>query len=207
MDENGGLLKSMFIGVAGGTGAGKSTLCTSLMDTYPDRIGLIQLDDYFKPEREVPIHAGHSNWDHPDAIYFDKLVKDLENLSDGESIIANTKNDRLNPEYVRTGKRIAAEFHPKEIMLVEGFLVLFEERIRNLLTTSIWLEGSHEVRWKRRVHFKNNDYEENVLPVMYKKFALPSKKFAEHIFDAEKLNAGEIFKLAESICLQYITKA
>ena len=57
-------MKPVFIGVAGGTGAGKSALCTALMDKYPDKIGLIQLDDYFRPSAEVPKFKRHTNWHH-----------------------------------------------------------------------------------------------------------------------------------------------
>ena len=54
-------MKPIFIGIAGGTGAGKSTLCTALMDKYPDKIGLIQLDDYFKPSAQVQKFEEHTN--------------------------------------------------------------------------------------------------------------------------------------------------
>src|SRR3989344_4640189 len=107
-------MKPIFIGIAGGTGAGKSTLCTALMDKYPDKIGLIQLDDYFKPESEVPKLEGHVNWDHPNALFLDKLANDLAQLSEGRSVIINTKNERINPKYKKTDKRIPVKFHRSE---------------------------------------------------------------------------------------------
>ena len=194
----------MFIGVGGGTGAGKSSLCTALMDMYPDKIGLIQLDDYFKPSLQVPKFHGHSNWDHPDSLFLDKLASDLNELSKGNSVVINTKNERLNPGYKQTGKRIPAEFKPKQVMLVEGYLVLYDERIRSLLSTSFWLEVDHATRWARRVHFKNDIYEEQVAIPMHRQFAEPTKQFAVHVIDVTNLSKEQVFEKVEKIIQAFL---
>lgn len=188
-----------FIGIAGGTGAGKSTVCTALLDKYPDKVGLIQLDDYFKPEDEAPKMHGVVNYDHPHSLYLDKLVHDLTELSQGKTVVINTKNERLNPDYKRTEKRIPVEFQPKPIMLVEGYLVLHNPLVRKLLANSIWLEVDHDTRWERRVHFKYNEYEKKVLIPMYKKFAEPTKRYADHIFDVTGLTKEQVFEKVEAI--------
>lgn len=192
-------MKPIFIGIAGGTGAGKSTLCTALMDKYPDKIGLIQLDDYFKPSAQVQKFEEHTNWDHPDALFLDKLANDLAELSQGKSIVINTKNERLNPDYKKTDKRIPVEFQPKPIMLVEGYLVLFDERVRKFLTTAIWLDVDHQTRWSRRVHFKYPEYEEKVLLPMHKQFAEPTKQYAAHIIDVSNLSKQQVLEQVETI--------
>lgn len=197
-------MKPIFIGVAGGTGAGKSTLCTALMDTYPEHIGLIQLDDYFKPADQVPQLKGHENWDHPDSLFFDKLTQDLIELASGHSVTINTKNERLNPDYKQTDQRIPVEFQPKPIMLIEGYLVLFDERIRNLLTTSIWLEVDHETRWGRRVHFKYPEYGRDVVLPMHKQFAEPTKSYAKHIVDVAGLSKEEVLRQSEDLLRPYL---
>lgn len=197
-------MKPIFIGIAGGTGAGKSTLCTALVDKYPDKIGLLQLDDYFKPSTEVPKLGKHGNWEHPDALFLDKLGKDLDQLSQGKSVIINTKNDRLNPDYKTTEKRIPVEFKPKQVMLVEGYLVLFDEKIRNFFTTSIWLDVDHQTRWARRVHFKYPEYEENVLIPMHKKFVEPTKEFAKNIIDVSNLPKKQVFERVENIIMEFL---
>ena len=196
-------MKPIFIGIAGGTGAGKSTLCAAVQDKYPDKIGLIMLDDYFKPSAEVPKLEGHINWDHPDALYLDKLAKDLSQLAQGNSVIINTKNKRLNPAYNITDKRIPFEFQPKPIMLVEGFLVLFDERVRKFLTTSIWLDADHDTRWGRRVHFKYPEYEEKVLKSMHMQFVEPTKKYADHVFDATRLTKKQVLEKVEKIIVKF----
>jgi len=197
-------MKPIFIGIAGGTGAGKSTLCIALQDKYPDKIGLIQLDDYFKPSAEVPKIDGIENWDSSESLYLEKLARDLAKLSQGHPAVINTKNARLNPEYTRTEKRIPVEFQPKPIMLVEGYLTLYDERVRKFLNTTIWLETDHDTRWARRVHFKNSEYEEKVLKPMHKKFVEPTKQYAEHIIDVSNLSKEEVFSQVENILKAWI---
>lgn len=191
--------KPIFIGIVGGTGAGKSTLCTALQNKYPNKIGLIQLDDYFKPSAKVPEFKGHTNWDHPDALYLDKFARNLSEFSYGKSVIINTKNEQLNPDYKKTDKRIPVEFRPKPIMLVEGNLVLFDERVRKFFANSIWLDINHKTRWKRRIHFKYPEYEEKILLPMHKQFVEPTKQYAMHIINVTDLSKEQVLEKAENI--------
>jgi uridine kinase len=195
------MTRPKFVGIAGGTGAGKSSLCTALLDAYPDTIGMVQLDDYFRPATDVPQTAGFENWDHPDSLYLDRLAHDLRALFEGETVTIMTKNERLNPEYAVTDERIPVRFDPKPIMLVEGFLVLYDPRIREMLATSIWLEAPHDDRYARRVHFKVDGYEEAVLRPMQEEYAEPTKKYAEHIFDVSMMTKDDVFHKAEQIIL------
>ena len=188
-----------FIGITGGSGAGKSTLCSALLDKYPEKISMVQLDDYFKPPSEVPVFADRENWDHPDALYLDKLVEDLQLLSQGKTALINTKNERLNPDYKQTQQRKLVEFTPKKIILVEGYLVLHDKRIRDMLATSIWLDVDHDTRWARRVHFKDEEYEKKVIIPMYKQFAEPTKQYADHIIDVTNMSAPKVLSQVESI--------
>ncbi len=196
-------MKPVFIGIAGGTGAGKSTLCTALMDKYHDQIGLIQLDDYFKPAIDIPKLGEHKNWDHPNSLYLDKLLHDLKELAQGKSVIIRTKNERLNPEYKMTDKRIPIEFKPKPVILVEGYLVLYDEKIRELLAKSIWLDVDHETRWARRVHFKYSKYEEEVLLPMHQEFAEPAKQYSTNILDVSWLTKEQVLRKVESIVTKF----
>lgn len=193
------IIKPIFIGITGGSGAGKSTICTTLQEKYSDQIGLIQLDDYFKFQADKPKIGDITNSDHPDALYLDKLVDDLMKLSKGNSVIINTKNEKLNPEYKNTGERILINFNPKPIMLVEGFLVLHDERIRKILNISVWLEIDHEKRWARRVHFKNEEYEKKVLIPMHNQYVEPTKKYANHIIDVSNLTKEQVLEKVEKI--------
>lgn len=190
-----------FIGVTGGSGAGKSTLCNALKNKYPDKIELIQLDDYFKPSSDKPTLEGIRNSDHPDALFLDNLADDLEKLSKGNSIIVNTKNEYLNPAFEKTKEKIPFKFYPRPIILVEGFLILHNERIRKLFNTSIFLDIEHKIRWDRRVHLgnKNKEYEEKVIIPMHKQYVEPTKKYAKHIIDISSLNKEQVLEKVEEI--------
>lgn len=196
----------VFIGVAGGSGAGKSSLCTALMDKYPDQVGLIQLDDYFKPSGSVPILGGLENWDHPDSLFLDRLAADIKALGEWQSVTINTKNERLNPDYARTDKRIPVVFVPRPLMLVEGYLVLYDKAIRDQLNEAIWLEVDHETRWGRRVHFKDEAYAETVLKPMHAQYAEPTKKFATLTLDVSGLGKDEVLSRVETYLKRFLRK-
>lgn len=196
-------IKPIFIGIAGGTGAGKSTLCTLLQEKYPNQIGLIQLDDYFKPIEEQPKIDNILNFEHPDSLYLNKFVSDLVELSRGNSVVINTKNEKLNPNYKNTNKRIPVEIKPKPIMLVEGYLILWDERVRKLLGASVWLDVDHKIRWERRVHFKNSEYEQKILIPMQKQFVESTKQHAKHIVDISNLSKEQVLENVEKIINQY----
>ena len=192
-------MKPIFIGISGGSGAGKSTLCTSLLNTYPDQIGLIQLDDYFKKPNFVPEYNGFKNWDHPDALRLDQLHQDLLDFQQGKYVKIWTKNERLNPDYKKTDKRIEVEFEPKPIMLIEGYLILHDSRIRDLFETSIWLDIDQEESWKRRVHFKKDGYLEKVMLPMNEQFIKPSKQYAEYLIDVTSMTKDKVFEQVQGI--------
>lgn len=192
-------VQPIFIGITGGSGAGKSTLCDTLIKKYPKKIEAIRLDDYFKPKDQQPKVGNILNFDHPDSLYFDKLVKDLEELSKGNSVIINTRNTKLNPKYEETKIKIPFKFFPKPIILVEGFLILTNKKIREILNKSIYLDIEHDKRWARRVHFKNEEYEKKVIIPMHNEHIEPTKKYASHIIDVSSLSKDEVLKTVEDI--------
>lgn len=193
----------IFFGITGGTGAGKSTLCNALKNEYPDKILLIQLDDYFKPQADKPKVGDIINSDHPDSLYLDKLADDLIKFKRGESVVINTKNEDLNPNFEKTKVRIPIAFDSKPIILVEGFLVLHNEKIRKLLAASIWLDVDHKTRWERRAHFKYPEYEEKVLLPMHKQFVEPTKQYATHIIDVSNLSKEQVFEKVVNIIRKF----
>ncbi|MFA6585548.1 MAG: hypothetical protein WCS86_00075 [Candidatus Paceibacterota bacterium] len=190
-----------FIGITGGSGVGKSTICNTLKIKYPDKIQLIQVDDYFKPTKDKPKIGEIINSDHPDALYLDKLANDLNQLLLGKSIVINTKNQLLNPEYEKTKIKIPIQFDPRPIVLVEGFLLLHNKEVRSLLDTSIFLDLEHKIRWKRRLNYsnKNKEYEEKVIIPMHNQYIEPTKKYAEHIIDVSDLTKEQVLEKVENI--------
>lgn len=194
-------MKIKVIGITGGSGAGKSTLCNALKNKYPDQIELVQLDDYFKPKEEKPKVGDLVNSDHPDALYFDKLIIDLEKLLKGERVTVYTRNPFLNPNFYQTREKIPVELSPKPIILVEGFLLLHNEDVRRLLDTTIYLDEKHEKRWARRLTKSNSnkEYEEKVIIPMHNQYIEPTKKYADHVIDISNLTKEAVLKEAEHI--------
>lgn len=202
-------MKPIFIGIAGGTGAGKTTLCAALQNKYPDTIGLIQLDDYLKPPSEALKFEGMMNWEHPDALYFDKLAKDLSEFSQGHSVVINTKKELGNPDYREPvgdqyQERVPVEFGPKPVMLIEGYLVLFDARVRSFFDTSIYLDLDHDIRLARRMHFMNPEYEKKILIPMHEKFVEPTKQYAEYVIDVSNLTKEQVFEKVETIISSFL---
>ena len=192
-------IKPIFVGITGGSGAGKSTLCDTLISRYPEIIEAIRLDDYFKPKELQPKIGNVLNFEHPDSLYFDNLVDDLKKLSEGNSVIINTRNTYLNPNYEKAKEKIPFEFYPKRIILVEGFLILTNKKIREMLNMSIYLDVEHNTRWARRVHFKNEEYEKNVIIPMHNEHIEPTKKYATYIIDVSDLSKEQVIEKVEKI--------
>ena len=187
-------MEPFFVGITGTSGAGKTTLCETLIKRDPEKFGMIQLDDYFKPDELVPTFSGHKNWDDPSSFYIEKLIDDLNDLKQGNSIVAMTKNASRNPEYKKTQKRIESTFEPRPIMLLEGFLVLHDERIRKRLDASIWLDLEISKGWARRTHFKGDDYYSEVFVPMFEEYVLPTKLHATSILDVSELMPDQVLE-------------
>lgn len=181
------------IGIAGGSGAGKSTLAFGLLDVFKDRVVIVHLDDYNKKREETPLLHGYPNWDDPESIRFDDLLADLESLTKGVPIKVGTKNERDNPDYNVTRERIMIEITPKPIIILEGYLALYDERIREKLTRSYFLDLPHGERVRRRTKQNNDDfYTENILMPMHKMHVEPTKKFADKIIDISEKDAAQV---------------
>ena len=79
------------IGIAGASGSGKSTLATHIKKKYSEKVEVIHFDDYQKEEKEVPLLENMRNWDHPDAIDFEKLLNDIKKLKNKEEVTEKAK--------------------------------------------------------------------------------------------------------------------
>ncbi len=178
-------MNHFFIGIAGGSGCGKSTLSFGLRDNYPDLIEVVHFDDYQKEEKDVPFFKGMRNWDHPDAIDFKQLYTDLIQIRQGKDIEVMTKSSILNPAYETKG-RIKHILHPKKIIIVEGYLALYDKKIRDLFCLKIYLDIPIAESMKRRDKITHNDeseYNKKILIPMHKKYVEPTKKIADVSID------------------------
>ncbi len=182
------------IAVVGGSGSGKSTLSYGIQDKYPDLVEVLHFDDYQKEEHEIEVTEGMRNWDHPSAIDFDKLINDLKALKEGNDVEIMTKSRYYNPEYEKRG-RIPHTIHSKKIVFIEGYLVLHDKGVRELLDYVIFLDLDADTRMKRRNKFIYKEYTEKILIPMHNKYVQPTKKYADFIIDVGKIGIEEAQKL------------
>jgi|SRR3989344_3382426 len=201
-------MKSFFVGIAGGSGVGKSSISFALLDNYPDKIGIIHLDDYFVKKEMAPTYKGFTNWDHPDSIRFDDFIHDLQMLKSGKAIIVRTKSEKFNPDYGEIGK-ISIEIAPKPIMFIDGWMVLWHPAVCTLLDLSIYLDAPHGLRMQRRIRAKNRDkdekqtnnedYTREILLPMHYEYVEPTKQYADHIFDTSNIPLESIIARVEKL--------
>lgn len=188
------------IGIAGGSGCGKSTLAYGLKEKYPDLIEVVHFDDYQKEEVDVPFFEGMRNWDHPDAINFEQLHKDLLQLKVGKEVMVMTKSNILNPSYEEKG-RIKHIMKPKRIIIVEGYLALYDEKVRDLFGLKIFLDIPISEGMKRRnkiTYYDESEYNNKILVPMHAKYVEPTKKIADLSIDVVRNNEDEVFNIVHN---------
>ena len=189
------------VGIAGGSGSGKSTLAISLCRKYPQICALLHIDDYFKKSEDAPTLAGFTNWDHPDAIRFDDLYRDLLSLKSGNSITILTKSELYNPGFDYTLRnKIEYTIEPKLVIILEGYLALYDERVRSLLDVKVYLDIPIEESTKRRSSNKfalDEKYYAEVLVPMHKQFVEPAKEYANLVIDVSGMTPEEVLERVE----------
>jgi uridine kinase len=182
------------LGIAGGTGSGKSSLAFGLQDKFPGNVALLQLDDYFIPEGEMSRMAGFSNWDDPDSLNHEKFAADLASLIGGKAISVATKNSRLNPDYYTTYRYKTVEIEPKPLIVVEGFMLLHYPAIRQLLSKSVYLDAPFDVISSRRIHPADNAYKQGVIAPMLENYVRPSAEHADLVIDVAQNSQDQVLE-------------
>ena len=140
-------MKSILIGIAGGTGSGKSTFTNRLKKVFGDEIAVIYHDNYYRRLDHLSFEERKKvNYDHPDAYETDLLLSDLEKLKSGLPIDC--------PVYDFTQHNRSSSYlhvEPAKIIILEGILVLHDERLRSMMDIKIFVEADADERILRRV--------------------------------------------------------
>ena len=137
----------IIIGIAGGTGSGKSTFTNRLRDRFGDNITVIYHDNYYKRHDDIPFEERKKlNYDHPDALETDLLIEHIKRLRNGESIECPVYDYTVHNRSDKT-----ARIDPRKIILIEGILLLADPRLRSLLDIKIYVEADADERILRRI--------------------------------------------------------
>ena len=189
----------VIVGIAGGSGSGKSTIAYRLIDTYPKISEVLNIDDYQKVQNEkgLPRFKGKINWDHPDAIDWEKLLNDIKTIQAGSPVTILTWSHRSNPNYFIHKKMIPRTIFPRRILIIEGYLALWNKTLRSLYKRSYYLDLDYALIAKRRKKFEDPDYDVKVLIPMHKKYVEPTKKYADLVIDASQIGEIDVFKKIE----------
>ncbi len=185
----------LIIGIAGGTGSGKTTVVNQIINELPaDEVCVISQDSYYKETTDLSYEERTKiNFDHPKAIDFDLLVAHVNNLK--QNIIIE------QPVYsFVTHNRIkdTLKTHPRKVVIVEGILIFNSSRLRNLFDIKIFVHADADERLIRRVRRdieeRGRDINEvlsryqNTLKPMHQQFIEPTKNYADIIIPNDRYN-------------------
>lgn len=194
----------IIIGIAGGTGSGKTTVVKRIIDSLPkDEVALIPQDSYYKDSSNVPVEERQNiNFDHPNAFDWDLLSKHIAMLKKGESI-----EQPIYSYLTCTRQRETIHVEPKEVIIIEGIMALSDKRLRNLMDLKFFVDADPDERLIRviqrdvlergRTAEAVMDRYMKVLKPMHLEFIEPCKRYADLIIPQGGHNqkAIEIIKL------------
>lgn len=189
----------LIIGIAGGTGCGKTTVVNQILNELPEgEVGVISQDSYYKDTTHLSFDERVKiNFDHPRSIDFELLEQHLKELRQGKSI------DQPVYSFIkhnRTGDVIVTK--PRKVMIVEGILILSHPEIRDLFDIKIFVHADSDERLirrlKRDIKDRGRDIDEvltryqNTLKPMHQQFIEPMKEYADIIIPNNKYNTVAI---------------
>jgi uridine kinase len=178
----------MLIGVAGGSGSGKTTVVRRIVDAIgPADVVVIHHDAYYRDGSHLdPAERAGMNYDHPDALETDLLVRHLAALLDGECVEVPVYDFAT---HLRLGVTVRAE--PRPVIILDGILILWDGRLRELMDVKVFVDADADVRLGRRLRRDMEErgrsaesvlaqYMATVRP-MHLEFVEPSKRYADVI--------------------------
>lgn len=188
-------MRPIIIGVAGGTGSGKTTVSNEILRRVGvERISFIQHDSYYRDQSHLSLgERAKQNYDHPDSLESDLLVAHLQQLQAGRPVDIPVYDFT---RYTRTGETRRAE--PKRVIMVEGILIFAELALREMFDVKIYVDIDADVRFIRRLRRDMTERERTVESVieqyvntvrpMHLEFVEPSKRYADIIIPGGGFN-------------------
>jgi len=189
----------LIIGIAGGTGSGKTTVVNQILNQLSaDEICVISQDSYYKATDELTYEQRTKiNFDHPKAIDFDLLVKHLKELKKG-----NTIDQPVYSFVTHNRLKDTLKTHPRKVVIVEGILIFNNLELRDMFDIKIFVHADTDERLIRRlrrdIKERGRDLDEvlnryqDTLKPMHQQFIEPTKNYADIIIPNDKRNTVAI---------------
>lgn len=182
------MTKPLVIGIAGGTGAGKTTIARAVVGDLPEgAVTLIEHDNYYRDRPDLDFEARcQLNYDHPDSLDNDLLAEHIDRLCAGEAI------ERPNYDFVHHRRRPeTTRVEAKRVIVVEGILIFAERQLRERFDIKIFVDTPSDIRLLRRIRRDmekrgrsfddvRRQYNKTVRP-MHEAFVEPSRRHADVI--------------------------
>jgi uridine kinase len=181
-------VKPLIIGIAGGTGSGKSTVASKVAEALPDAsVAFVEMDAYYKDFRHLTLQQLHNvNWDHPDAFDTGLLAAHIAALAGGSAVDSPIYEFATHSRSERT-RRI----EPADVVVIDGILLLADEEIREQCDVKVFVDADADIRLIRRIRRDTSirgrtvesvleQYLTTVQP-MHLQFVEPSKRYADVI--------------------------
>ena len=175
----------LVLGIAGGTGSGKTTLMKNIMNRFGDMVTVLSHDNYYRRRDELTYEERcQINYDEPAALETDLMAYHLDQLRHGKAIDCPVYDFS---QHNRSNETVRIE--PKNVIIVEGILIFENEPLRNLMDIRTFVDTDADVRLCRRIKRDVNkrgrtlesvllQYQQTVKP-MHEKYVEPSKKYAD----------------------------
>ena len=177
------------IAIAGGSGSGKSTFASRLLNQFPESVSLVSCDNYYKAQDHLPLEERRLlNYDAPESLEFDLMAKHLRALKEGEAVDCPVYDYAL---HTRSNK--VERIEPRPVIIVDGILILSDPALRELFDLMIYVEADADERILRRARRDMetrgrqiddimHQYLSTVKP-MHETYVEPSKKHADIILN------------------------
>ena len=177
------------IGIAGGSGSGKSTFARRLTEKFPDSVSLVSCDNYYKAHDDIPLEERRLlNYDAPEALEFDLMVSHLRALKEGRAVDCPVYDFTLHN---RSDKVVRID--PRPVIIVDGILILSDPALRETFDLKIYVETDADERILRRarrdMEVRGRKIDDimaqylNTVKPMHETHVEPSKKHADLILN------------------------
>ncbi len=180
--------KPLLLGIAGGTGSGKTLVSKRIYDELgSDRVAIIEQDSYYRDQSDIPLNSRNKrNYDHPSAFDLELMRLQMQELVEGKTVKVPVYDYKT---HTRKKRRRVIKDHV--VIIVEGILTLFDPGIRTLMDIKVYIDTPSDTRFIRRLNRDTKErgrdsdsiikqYQESVRP-MHEQFVEPTKAYADII--------------------------